>query len=166
MRYVYIPLIGLLITLTSLLAPVLMLFALPFIRWDDYESPGQWGTHPVKRGSLPEWLSWLSSPDERLPGGLYEDAHRALYEKYGKWVASYVWLGWRNRMHGLAYACGEETTGYKPVDAPSGLWERDNIWQYTKKIGPFLFVAGFQIYYTLNQKFWAVPVCSIKYRPQ
>jgi cytochrome c oxidase assembly factor CtaG len=35
MSYIYAPLIGLIIMLLNLLAPVLALLALPFIRWDD-----------------------------------------------------------------------------------------------------------------------------------
>lgn len=165
MKYITAPLTGLLITLASLLCPVLMLLALPFIRWDLVPSAGQWGTHPVVRGSLPGWLSWLETPDERLPGGLYEDAHRALYERCGKWLASYVWLGWRNRLHGLAYACGHETTGHKPGDEITGLWQRGDVWQYVKQIGPLRFVVGYQIY-ALADRYWAAPVFSIKSRPQ
>jgi hypothetical protein len=165
MKYLTAPLTGLLITLASLLCPVLMLLALPCIRWDDTPSTGQWGTHFVIRGSLPRWLSWLETPDERLPGGLYEESHLELYERYGKWVASYVWLGWRNRLHGLAYSLGHETTGYKPDDAPQGLWERGDDWQYVKQLGPLRFVAGWQIY-ALADRYWAVPVLSIKSRPQ
>lgn len=165
MKYITTPLIGLLITLASLLCPAMVLLALPFVRWDDHETPGQWGTHSVIRGSLPRWLSWLETPDERLPGGLYEDAHRALYERYGKWLASYVWLGWRNRLHGLAYSTGKETTGYKPNDVPLGMWERGDVWQYTKQLGPLRFVAGYQIY-ALAARYWAVPMCSIKWRPE
>lgn len=165
MKYLTATAAGLLITLASLLCPVLMLLALPFVRWDDHASPGQWGTHIVIRGSLPRWLAWLETPDERLPGGLYEEGHLELYERYGKWVASYVWLGWRNRLHGLAYACGHETSGYKPDSETTGLWERGDVWQYVKQLGPLRFVAGWQIY-CLTDRYWAVPVCSIKSRPQ
>ena len=166
MKYLTAPLIGLLITLASLLCPLLMLLALPFIRWDLVPSTGQWGTHPVIRGSLPRWLSWLETPDERLPGGLYEDTHRALYERWGKWVASYVWLGWRNRLHGLGYALGKPATFYDPEQL--GLWEReeDGIWKYTAQLGPLRFVAGWGVYMKLDGSFWAVPVFSIKSRPQ
>ena len=39
MKYLPAPFTGLLITLASLLCPVLMLLALPFIRWDLVPSP-------------------------------------------------------------------------------------------------------------------------------
>lgn len=60
----------------SLAAPTVMLLALPLIKWDEQPTKGtQYGLTPnpaIVRGDLPGWLSWLSTPDERLPGSTGE----------------------------------------------------------------------------------------------
>jgi len=101
------PIVGFLITLLNVLVPLLVLLALPFIKWDKQASLDRHGKDLTVRGDLPNWLSWLSTPDERLPGGLYEPAHKALFERYGKWVASWYWLGaWhQKRAVWLVYGC-------------------------------------------------------------
>lgn len=162
MTYLLTPLLGLLIGLLSLTAPVLMLFALPFIRWDKTESVGSYGIGNIKRGDLPLWLSGLSTPDERLPGGMYEPAHLALYEKYGKWVASWYWLGIRNRMIGVGVALGRETTDYAPDGL--GFWQRGDMWRFAFKVGVIKFLTGYKIYKLLDGRYQAAPAFSIMVR--
>jgi hypothetical protein len=67
---------------------------------------------------------------------------------------------------GLGYALGKPATFYDPEQV--GLWEReeDGIWKYTAQLGPLRFVAGWGVYMKLDGTFWAVPVFSIKSRPQ
>lgn len=163
MTYLLTPLLGLLIGILSLTAPVLMLLSLPFIKWDKTESTGSYGRDSVMRGDLPDWLGWLRTPDERLPGGLYETAHADLYAKHGKWVASWYWLGVRNRLIGMGVAFGHETTDYSP-DA-LGWWSRGDVWRYAFKVGPIKFLLGHKIYKLLDGRFWAVPACSVMVRP-
>jgi hypothetical protein len=69
MKYLYVPTAGLITSLLSLLAPIFV-FSMPFIRWDKELSTDRTGYITV-RGDLLKWLSWLSTHDERLPGGLY-----------------------------------------------------------------------------------------------
>lgn len=162
MTYLLAPILGLLIGLLSLTAPVLMLFALPFVKWDKTESFGSYGRDSVMRGDLPDWLGWLRTPDERLPGGLYETEHANLYAKYGKWVASWYWLGVRNRLIGLGAMCGFEAQGYIPDEL--GFYRAGPVWQMSTKVGVIKFVIGHKVYKLLDGKFRAVPVCSVMLR--
>jgi len=161
MKYIITPLLGLFAALFGLLCPVLVLFTIPFIKWDKLPSSGSWGTHYTIRGDLPNWLSWFSTPDERLPGGLYERTVEEVFTKYGKTVCSYYWLGLRNRAMGLAVFLGKPTTDYIPEE-PMGFWERDDIWRYAKKLGKLKFVTGYQVYRKLDKSFVAVPVFTLK----
>ena len=166
MRYIVTPLVGLLLALVSLVvAPVGMLFALPFIRWDTEPSAGSYADDPsvpwTIRGDLPDWLSWLATPDERAPCPMYEPAMVEMLERYGKTFTTYWNLGWRNQLMGLAAALGKETTDYIP-EQPNGFWERDDIWRYSLPLGPIRIVAGWQVYRRLDNSFLAVPVCTIK----
>lgn len=162
MNYITAPLAGLLKSLLSLTAPVLMLLALPFVKWDDEPTAGSYGIGSVVRGDLPDWLSWLRTPDERLPGGLYESEHLALYEKYGKWVASWYWLGVRNRMIGMSVAFGHQTTDYSPDTL--GWWERGDVWRYSFKVGVIKVLMGYKIYKLLDGRFWAASSFSVMVR--
>jgi hypothetical protein len=162
MNYLFAPLIGLIIMVLNVFAPLLMLLALPFIKWDDKPTDG------VVRGDLPGWLSWLSTPDERLPGGLYEPAHLALYEKWGKWVASWYWLGVRNSLFGLSSYFGKDAIGYMPeMVAMTGLWERpeDGVWQYGARLGSLKFACGYKVYKLLDGSFRAFPCFTVMNRP-
>jgi hypothetical protein len=162
MKYLYAPLVGFIIMVLNLLAPLLVLLVLPFARWDAEPTDG------YLRGDLPDWASWLSTPDERLPGGLYEPAHLALFEKYGKWVASWVWLGWRNPLFGLSFTFGKPAIDYMPeMVAMTGLWERaeDAIWQYGARLGSLKFACGYKVYRLPIGSFWAVPCFTVMNRP-
>lgn len=161
MTYLTPILTGLLLSITSLVAPLLVLLALPFAKWDDFPSVARDGTTTI-RGDLPNWLSWLSTPDERLPGGLYETEHKALLEKTGKYFASWYWLGWRNRLHGLRMALGKPTYDY--ITYSPGFSERGDIWHYSKQIGIFRFAAGYKVYKLLDGSFRAAPVCTVMVR--
>lgn len=183
MKYIIPPVLGFLLVLGNLLCPILMLFALPFIKWDKEPTWARDHTLEIIRGDLPKWLSWLSTPDERLPGGMYEPTVKDIYERRGKYFTSWYWLGVRNCLMNLAVWLGHETTDYIPEE-PLGFWERDNTdtpamsdspvtskynyrkdytWRYstmlTKKIK---FVIGYQVYKDLNGKFQAAPLFTLK----
>lgn len=163
LHHITAPLAGILLIVISLLAPVIMLLVLPFIRWDDKPTLGSYGDNPVIRGSLPRWLRWLETPDERLPGGLYEPTVRAMYDKWGQWVTSWYWLGIRNTVMGLAVAWGKPAGDYIPESL--GYWQRDtdDLWRYAAQIAPGIkFVTGYQVYRTLDGSFKAAPVFTIK----
>jgi hypothetical protein len=168
MKYAYPILVALTITFLSLFAPILVLVALPFAKWDEVPSPDSNGQHfEILRGDLPQWASWLSTPDERLPGGTYEPTVWKHFTKYGKWVCAWDWLGLRNRMHGLAYKFAV------PLDAPwpcepdgvktIGYFEQatnPRIWWWYRRWGPFGVKAGWR-QYVIDGRPVGVPCCSI-----
>jgi hypothetical protein len=161
MKYIITPLIGLLLTLVSLVvAPFGMLVAVWFIRWDDTPTNGSYGQDPTIRGDLPHLLRWFQTPDERFPGGLYEPTVAAWLASGGKSYCSYMWAGWRNQMMGMAAAFGKPATDYIPEG--NGFWSRDDIWRYSLPLGPIRIVTGWQVYRRLDGTFLAVPVCTLK----
>lgn len=162
MKYIITPVIGLLLALVSLiLAPIGMLLAVWFIKWDKEPSNGSYNQNPTIRGDLPYFLKWFQTPDERFPGGLYEPTVADMLNKRGKIVTSYYWAGLRNQLMGLAAALGRTTEDYIP-EQPLGFWERGSIWRYSKNIGFAKFVCGWQVYRKADQSFLAVPVCTLK----
>ena len=166
MKYLLTPLVGLLLALVSLVvAPVGMLFAVWFVRWDKEPSAGSYADDPnvpkIIRGDLPKWLSWFSTPDDRCPGPSYEPTIVSMIAKYGGTVTTYYNLGLRNQMMGLAQALGKPTTDYIPEE-PLGFWERDDVWRYSAKLGPIKFVCGWQVTKLLDSSFLAVPVATLK----
>jgi len=161
-NYVYAPIAGLVITLLNLLCPVLVLFALPFIKWDTSKSrPRNEDGIDVVQGDLPRWLSWFSTPDIRLPGDTCEEAVKSMYMRRGQWVTSWYWLGVRNCLMGLAVWAGKPTSGYIP-ELPNGFWRRGDIWRYALPLGPLKLVVGYQVYRVLDGSFQAAPVFTIK----
>lgn len=106
----------------------------------------------------PNWLYWLSTPDERLPGGLYEPAHKAVFDRWGKWIASWYWLGIRNRMMGLGHSLGIPATEYIPD--VRGFYRNGAVWQWSVHIVFIRIALGYKVY-KMADGFWAVPTCSI-----
>ena len=161
MKYLQPIFFALVIQIVALFSPVLVLLALPFIRWDAYKSNDPSGNYPATRGDMPKWLSWLSTPDERLPGGLYEPAVLSIFNRYGRVFCAFYWLGLRNRLHGFAAAFGTPATagwvsGY-------GYQTQGNLWwlRYSLLGGRFAFKAGYRIYILLDGSFRAVPVFTV-----
>lgn len=134
MKYVFTPLVGFVLALVSLIVPPLALpFLMWFARWDGAVTRDLDGRFPIIRGDLPRWLAWFETPDERLPGGLYEPTVEKVYVVWGKWGCTYYWLGLRNRAFGLARAIGKATTDYIPEGY--GFWERGDIWRQAGLLG-------------------------------
>ena len=148
MKYAGPMLAGFFCLVVSLFAPLLVFLALPLIRWDHELTNGSYGQWPTVRGDLPGWLRWLQTPDERLPGGLYEPTVRDLLDRRGRVVCSWYWLGLRNRAHGLQASFGKPATleqfatriGEGFTDLGNGLWA------YRKKLGPIVFQTGYRVY--------------------
>lgn len=79
----------LLLSILALAAPIPLLLALPFARRQ---------TSPI----LPRWLAWLNTPDDPGPSqGMYEPQVLAVYNRFGWYVKTWYWLGWRNQLYGL-----------------------------------------------------------------
>lgn len=98
------------------LAPVAVLLA----HRNPWPSPGAWGSGAdVPRGCLRFPFEWLDTPDEPLPGGMYEPQVRGWYDRYGWRVCAVLWL-WRNRAFRLAFSLG------RPVDSyDAAPWRHD-----------------------------------------
>lgn len=128
-----------------------------FAKWDKEPTEG------VIRGDLPKWLSWFSTPDERLPGGMYEPTVASMYEKRGKLVTSMYWLGFRNRAHGFRQLTGKPATEAQHMNSDKARYIDlgDGLWRLTLVFGPFRFVTGYRVY---NQKgtYVAIPTFTIK----
>ena len=163
--YITAPLLGLIVTLLNLVCPVVLPFVLLFAKWDAEATPARVGEPAVIRGDLPRWLAWFSTPDERLPGGLYEPTVAGLHARWGKWVTSWYWLGIRNCLFGLALKLGKPATDYIP-DEPLGFWQRDDIWRYSARLGAFKFITGYKVYQLPDGTFRAAPCLSVMHRPQ
>ena len=158
-------LIGLFMLVAALFAPFMVLFALPFIKWDKDETVDGMGRYSTIRGDLPKWLSFLGTPDERLPGGLYEPAVLSIYNRFGALFTAWYWLGIRNRLHGLAASFGVVTEeGWpNPPDNSDEYYVRGKLWWRRKPIwgGKFAFKAGYRIYHLVDLTYRAVPCFTI-----
>lgn len=60
----------------------------------------------VQRYRLPKWMFPLETPDELLPGGLYEPTVQKIYDRFGWFVTAWYWIGWRNVGCGLWWLNG------------------------------------------------------------
>jgi len=160
MNYVVPTVAGFIATTFKVFCPVVVPFALLFAKWE--QSP----TNGVVRGDLPKWLSWFSTPDERLPGGMYEPTVAAMYKKHGRFITAWYWLGFRNCLHGFAAMFGKPASdffpGYNRTDPK--FFKRDDIWRYFTYIGPFRFVVGYKVYRLADGSFLATPSFTIQVR--
>lgn len=165
MKYILPPLQGLLLIVLTILAPVLVLFALPFVRWDKAPSAGPKRTarepYPTIMGDFPAWLAWFRTPDQRLPGDTSIKEVSDVLQTYGKWVCAWYWAGTRNAFMGLACWMGKPTDGYIPEDV-EGLWERGDVWIYRKTLWGVRLYAGYTAYALLDGTFRAAPILTIK----
>jgi hypothetical protein len=117
------------------LAPVLVLLALPAVREDG-------------NNVLPPWLQWLNTPDDRGSSqGLYEPQVMSVYKRFGFYAKTWYWLGVRNTFGGLwdalarpglpTYSSGESVQTKGPYRAGIWLgrsavaWELDIVWPYS-----------------------------------
>jgi hypothetical protein len=131
-------------------------FAILFAYEEGYVSVGGWADDPkaikVRRVTLPPYFEWYDSPDDRLPGGMYEPQVLGWYQKYGWRVCSVLWM-WRNRMFGLAWKFGREAKSYSDVP-----WRKD--WTF----GPLRGMVGWKVYRKglYSTPLWAVPAISIR----
>lgn len=120
--------------------------------------------YPRKLRRLPSWARWFETPDDiTLPGGLYEPTVYKIYQKYGWFISSWLWLGLRNICHSVMWNQGHEVFSF----------ERKEI---VKIIGPFKLIYGYKVvqdWYELKTKYrdgkvglWAVPRITIRMKGQ
>ncbi len=133
---------------------------------------------PVKR--LPWWCSWFDTPDCLLPGDLLEEpAMKDIYDKWGWFVAAYVWIGFRNVFDGFSWEFGKPCCNYLSNMTDS---QKKNYGVYEKVIslGPFKLLVGHAAYKDRfnvktipvghneihRDQFWAVPRISLRFADQ
>lgn len=169
MTYLITPLLGILVLLLNIVAPFLVLLALPTVQWDKEPSTGPRRTNPPTptiMGDWPAWLSWLRTPDQRLPCDTGIPECLELLNKHGKWVAAWNWAGWRNPLMGLACWLGARTSAYAPENIP-GLWKRTDeygtVWRYTFLVGNIKIITGHNVYALLDGTFRSAPVFTAKW---
>ena len=155
---------GLLCMLFGLVAmvigPFCVIFAGPVERVD--RIAGQ----DIARSSLPNWLWWFQTPDERLPGGLYEPAILRWLALYGWHVCAALWLA-RNAGYGFAWWMGKPASGY--LDSVEGqVVTREGLWRWKRSFGPIALQAGWKCHRAdfkataQDGPFRAIPFVSIR----
>jgi len=120
----------------------------------------------VDRQRLPDWLWWWQTPDELLPGGLYERTVRNWYIVWGEYYCCVRWL-LRNRLYGLAWRFGRPADGYlDPV--PGQIVRRGALWRGWWRLGPLVAQAGWKVHrrdfdaHAERGPLWAIPFVSIR----
>lgn len=118
----------------------------------------------VPRSALPRWLWWFQTPDEPLPGAMYEPTVRQWRAKYGDYVCSVLWL-WRNRAFGFRFWLGRPATGY--IEEQPGLVEQEGLWRWSRTVWRIKLAAGWKVYrasfnaHWMHGPFRAAPFISI-----
>lgn len=161
----------------SLLAPFVMWWAIRIkkvVVWDTVATPfqimsdGEPFGEPlqVRRGDLPAEYADYATPDERLPGGLYEPTVLRKYVLDGREAAAWYWLGLRNRAHGYAMQFAKPATRYwtseeglqTQGEGDDAIWlERKLLWFGLERL------RGYRVYSKDGgATFWATPVWTIK----
>ena len=120
------------------------------------------GQRSIQRYRLPGWLAWAETPDEHLPGGLYEPTHAKIYNTFGWFIASWYWLV-RNSAHGIPWSQGVKAIGYNQNTDEIHkriipLWKFKLIIGFTVKKDNYSVYTGFG--------FWAVPTISLRWGDQ
>ncbi|WP_339898223.1 hypothetical protein [uncultured Gilvimarinus sp.] len=126
------------------------------------------GDTDVKRYALPRALKWMETPDEHLPGGMYEPTVAWLYGHLGWFVTSWYWLSWRNVGHGITWDSGWPVPMYQMHMTPEQLDEYGTR-IYQRRVFGLWFMWGAK---TVNDKldtkhleddwYWAVPWWSVR----
>lgn len=101
-----------------------------------------------------EWgIPDAGTPDELMPGGLYEQAILRTYLAWSsRWWTATNWL-WRNSGYGVAWHYGSPTYGYLDLKtdgfvdrAPSWYSSKRYLWRWQKTFGPVKFMAGWKVH--------------------
>lgn len=150
------------ILLMSLIAWLIVPLALPFAKWDKAESLQN--NVSAVYGDLPKWAAWFSTPDARLPGGLYEQTVLKMLNDKGRFLTSWYWLGFRNRAHGFAAMFSKPATEAQYlVPEMFGMCDYGGgLWKYRKALGPLILKAGYRIYKSVGGTFYASPCLTLQ----
>jgi hypothetical protein len=111
--------------------------------------------------------AWYDTPDEPQLYDLKMTTVRWVYERFGHWVAAYYWFGFRNAGHGFESLFAQSAPKHWPEG--EGHFTCDDFFLERTRIGPFLFVFGWQVYGQVVKR-WPSgleyrPKLTLKYRP-
>ena len=65
--------------------------------------PAHFNQEAIERYDLPSWLLWASTPDEKLPAGMYEPQAAWVYKYFGTVICSMYWVLIRNVGSGIMW---------------------------------------------------------------
>lgn len=172
--------------LWRIFAPIILLIVLLFRKevneyyyekYNQITEPPQDGGVPiyhlqplVKRYKLSKLFSFAETPDDCLPGGLYEPTVLKVYEKYGSYWCSWYWLAIRNVGHRMRWDKGFEVPAnfheltVEEQSALGVIQERERFWIFELR-------KGFQVKRDWLNEYsttglWACPQFSIRWRNQ
>lgn len=131
----------------------------------------------MQRYRLPKILSFMETPDEDLAGGMYEPTVKNIYDKFGAYLCSVYWIGFRNQSQGLLWRYGKEVDEdfyrdhkkWNNGESVSHIyyeWKNDNgLNEITWNLGLFKVVFGWEIchdHYLSHTKtgYYAIPDIS------
>ena len=120
----------------------------------------------VQRYRLPKWARWAESPDEHLPGGLYEPTVKTIYDSLGWFFTSVYWIGWRNCGNGIVWGLGHEVPK-KIKDMNETEQKLYGVWRTEKTLWKFKFIYGWETtrdWHSTKTKrgIWATPHFTIR----
>jgi hypothetical protein len=147
------------------LVPLIAAFRGRLVRATRIQVPNDWPLI-VERYPLPRWLRWFDTPDEYLPGALYERRVIDSLQSYGTYLTTIKWLS-ANRMYGLAWAFGRPASGYLDL-FEDGYVESGDLWRWRKAVGPLVFMAGWKVHRAdydataAEGPFIAIPFVSVR----
>ena len=145
-----------------LLPIVLLLFAKKV-----YGKQGSYDTdNDVQRYQLPKLFRFAETPDEYLPGGLYEPTVRSIYDKVGWYLTSYYWLTYRNCGHGITWGMGKEVPNYL-ANLSEEQQKQLGIYRKVTKVLGLYWISGWKVVrdwqsVSTNKGFWAVPIFTVR----
>jgi|GEM_PF-1248929 len=119
------------------------------------------------RYALPWMFSWLETPDEFLPGDRNISIVNDIYEKWGWFICSWYWLGFRNVAFGISWQFGKPATNYLAVLTEEEQ-KAQGVFEHRYKIGFIELLVGYAIYkdwYSARAAFgfWAVPRITVRF---
>lgn len=162
----------------SLRAPFVMFWVIrvrKLIIWDEHTTPfvpmdaaGQLGPAlQIRRGRLPPEYADYETPDEALPGGLYEQRVLDKLLNDGPEACAFYWLGLRNRAHGYAMRFAKPAAHHwTSAEGRQEQGEGENAIWIERKLyfgGRFERLRGYRVYSRDNGvTFYATPVWTYK----
>lgn len=121
----------------------------------------------IQRYRLPKWLRVFETPDEHLPGAMYEPTVKKIYDRFGWYCTSVYWIGLRNPGQGIVWNDGHEVP--KKIKDMSELEKKlYGVYRKEKIIGPLKIIYGWETtrdWYSTKTTdgIWATPHFTVRW---